>query len=88
MHVHAGDPCERLLVEWQFRREVVNAYYRALRFLTPENGDAPSWQRERWREPSQKLAIALVALGQASDQLGRCEREHARAISGRGDRLR
>jgi hypothetical protein len=62
----------RLLTEWQARREVVNAYHRALRFLMSYRADAP----QRQRELNEKLVIALLALRQASEQLRQYEQEH------------
>lgn len=79
MHEHAGDPCEGLLQEWHFRRELVDAYYRALRLLTPDSGAALLGQQEMRRDLNEKLAIALLALRHTSDQLRSCEREHAMA---------
>jgi hypothetical protein len=67
----------QLLDEWQARREVVNAYHRALRFLVPQGGAASQQERERWRDLNDKLARALPALRQVNDQMRRFEREHA-----------
>jgi hypothetical protein len=76
-----SDPCEWLLQEWHFRREVVDSYHRALRFLTLDSREASQRQRERMRELNEKLSTALIALRRASDQLLICEREHALARS-------
>jgi hypothetical protein len=73
MRGQTSDPYTRLLTEWQARREVVNAYHRALRLLTPQSADAP----QRLRELHAKLVIALLALRQASEQLRRYEQERA-----------
>jgi hypothetical protein len=72
---------QQLLAEWQARREVVNAYHRALRFLVPESGTASQRQREQWRDLNEKLALALRALRLVNDQMRRYEREHAGAGS-------
>ena len=68
----SGDPYEQLLVEWQARRTLVDAYHRSLRFLTAHNGDAPKPQQEL----IEKLNDALTALGQTNDQMRRYEQEH------------
>jgi hypothetical protein len=73
MQRQASDSYTRLLAQWQARREVVNAYHRALRFLIAHNGDTPTQQRELL----EKLGVALIALRQASDQLRRYEQERA-----------
>ena len=77
MREEASDQCEWLLQEWHFRREVVDSYHRALRFLTLDSRTASQQQRDRVRELHEKLSTALVALRRASDQLRICEREHA-----------
>jgi hypothetical protein len=79
MREHIGDPCAWLLQEWHYRREMVDSYHRAIRFLTPECGEATQRQRERTRELNEKLSAALIALRRASDQLRICEREHTSA---------
>jgi hypothetical protein len=82
MRGQTGDPYARLLGEWQDRREKVNAYHRALRFLMLASGEAPQWQqwqRERWRELNEQLVMALIALRQASKQLRRYEQGRAAA---------
>jgi hypothetical protein len=73
MHEQTSDPYLLLLTEWQARREVVNVYHRALRFLTPFSANAP----ERQRDLNGKLVIALIAFRQASEQLRRYEPGHA-----------
>jgi hypothetical protein len=67
----SGDPYEQLLVEWQARRTLVDAYHRSLRFLTAHNGDAPREQQEL----IEKLGAALTALRQTNDHLRRYEQE-------------
>jgi hypothetical protein len=79
MSEQTNDPYVRLLAEWQARREAVEAYYRALRYLVPEHGIAAQWQRESWRELNDKLAMALTALRQTNDRMRSYEREHALA---------
>lgn len=81
MRAQTSDPYERLLAEWQARRELVDAYHRALRFLTLDIGAAPQRQRERRQQLHEKLLIALKALRQASDQLRRFEQGRAPASS-------
>jgi hypothetical protein len=78
MQEQTSDPYpQQLLAEWQARREVINAYHRALRFLVPQSGAASPRQREQWRDPNNKLASALRALHQVNDQMRHYEREHA-----------
>ena len=77
MHEQTSDPYAELLAEWQARRQAVEAFYRALRYLVPEHGPAARWQRENWRELNDKLAMALTALRQTNDQMREYEREHA-----------
>ena len=73
----ADDLCAELLLEWQFRREMVNIYSRSLiRLALDGNGTS---QREARRELNEKLAIALLSLRHASDQLQACEREQVLA---------
>jgi hypothetical protein len=80
MRTHASQPSyDRLLQEWQFRRETVDAYYRALRLLALDSRDASQRQREARRDVIEKLSIALIALGQASDQLHSYEQARERA---------
>jgi hypothetical protein len=64
---------ERLLNNWQFRREMVNYYFDSMLRLTPDDKDA----YRRWRELSQKLSTALIAFRHASDQLQSYEQEHS-----------
>ena len=64
---------ERLLKNWQFRREMVNYYFDSMLRLTPNDKDA----YQRWRELSRKLTTSLIALRHASDQLQGYEQEHS-----------
>jgi hypothetical protein len=78
MHEHASDPCEALFHAWQYRREVVESYFHALRLLIPLDSRAGSHlQRESVRELNEQLATALLALRRASDELRSCEQELA-----------
>jgi hypothetical protein len=81
MREQTSESYPRLLAEWQARREVVNAYHRALRFLAVESGAATQQQRERWRQLNDKLAASMRAFLQVSDQMRVYEREHAVAGS-------
>jgi hypothetical protein len=72
MPEESDDPYERLLVEWQSRRTLVDAYHRSLRFLMAHNGDAPKEQQEL----VEKLGVALTALRQTNDQMQRYEQDH------------
>ena len=76
-----SDPYERLLGNWQAKREVVNVYHRAVCFLfaTPALNTAPERQRARQRELNDKLASALGALRQESDRLHRYEEQRTTA---------
>lgn len=56
---------EKLLKEWEFRREMVHFYSTALLRLSPDDRNA----RQRWRELNEKLATARIALTHAADQL-------------------
>ncbi len=69
------DSClgERLLKNWQFRREMVNYYFDSMLRLTPNDKDA----YQRWRELSGKLSMSLLAFRHASDQLQGYEQEHS-----------
>lgn len=64
---------ERLLNNWQFRREMINYYFDSMLRLTPNDKDA----YQRWRELSGKLSIAMLAFRHASDQLQGYEQEHS-----------
>ena len=64
---------ERLLKNWQFRREMVNFYSNSMLRLSPNDKDADI----RWKELSGKLFIALLAFRHASDQLQTYEQEHS-----------
>ncbi len=64
---------ERLLKDWQFRRQMVNYYFDSMLRLTPNDKDA----YQRWRELSGKLSTALIAFRHASDQLQSYEQEHS-----------
>jgi hypothetical protein len=77
MGEQVSDPCDQLLLEWHFRRELVDSYHRALRFLTLDSRVASQRQQERVRELNEKLSAALIAHRRASDQLRICEREQA-----------
>jgi hypothetical protein len=75
MSGQASDPCVDLLWEWQFRRELVNTYSRSLLLLALDDASRP----EAKRELNEKLALALLALRHASDQLHACERDRVLA---------
>jgi len=64
---------ERLLNNWQFRREMVNFYFNSMLRLSPNDKDADI----RWRELSRKLFTGLLAFRHASDQLQAYEHEHS-----------
>ena len=74
MRQQPSDSCEWLLQEWHYRRDVVDSYHRALRFLTPDSREASQQQRERLRGLNEKLSTALIALRRTSDELRICER--------------
>ena len=73
MHKQASYSPERLLQEWQFRREMVNYYFGVLSRLTPNDNDA----NQRLRELDGKLSPELIAFKHATDQLRSYEQEHA-----------
>jgi len=83
MHEHPRDPhiprdpCERLLRDWQFRRQMAQSYFRALILLDPPSPGQDPQQRELRRDLNARLSVALLGLRHASDQLQACEREHA-----------
>jgi hypothetical protein len=76
-----GDSYEQLLVEWQSRRELVDAYHRALHFLTSDLDDSPERLQARRRDLNQKMATTLVAARQTTDRLQRFEQGRASATS-------
>ena len=76
---NSTDSYEHLLTQWQARRDVVNAYHRALRFLASEGGVAARRQYGSRAELNAKLVDALGALHVASERLGRYERVAAGA---------
>ncbi len=65
MREQRGQLHNRLLQEWQFRRETVNFYTTALLHLSPGDHNA----QQRWSELRAKLAEARIALIHATDQL-------------------
>jgi hypothetical protein len=71
-----SEPYERVLVQWETKREVVEAYHRALKFLTPDLGDAP----ERRRDLNQKIAATLAALRPTTDRLHLYEEGRAESL--------
>ena len=73
MHEQVSYPSERLLQEWQYRREMVNYYFGVLSRLTPYDNDAS----QQWRELNGKLSTELSAFRYARDQLRSYEQEHA-----------
>jgi hypothetical protein len=73
MREQASYSSERLLQEWQFRREMVNYYFGVLLRLTPNDRDA----NQRWRELNGKLSTEMIAFKHARDQLLSYEQEHA-----------
>ena len=73
MSEQANNLSERLLRDWQFRRQMVNYYFDSLLHLTPNDKDA----YQRWRELSGKLTTSLIGLRHASDQLQSYEQEHS-----------
>ena len=66
-------PCDRLLQQWQIKREVANYYFTALLRLSP--GDCNALQRRQ--ELSQKVFEAQLSLKHTSDQLQSCYQEYA-----------
>jgi hypothetical protein len=75
MRQQASDPCERLLQEWQFRRDVVESYHRAIGFLTLDSREASERQRPALEPLHEKLSHALVDLLRTSDELRICEHD-------------
>lgn len=78
MREHIGNPCEHLLREWSYRREVVQLCHRAIGLLPPSISEGDPRQSEQLQELHARLAIALLALRHTSDQLQACEDEHPR----------
>ena len=64
---------ERLLRDWQFRRQMVNYYFDSMLRLSPNDINA----YQRWRELSGKLSTSLIAFRHASNQLESYEQEHS-----------
>jgi hypothetical protein len=71
-----SEPYERLLVQWEARRQVVNTCHRALKFLTPDLGDAP----KRRRDLNRRIATTLVALRQTTDRLHQYEESRTESL--------
>jgi hypothetical protein len=65
-------PCERLLQQWQVRRELTNYYLMTLLRLSP---DAPDALRRR-HELSEKIFTAQLSLKHTDDQLQSCYQEY------------
>ncbi len=65
-------PCEKLLQQWQVRRELANYYLTTLLRLSP---DAPDALRRR-EELSEKVFAARLSLKHADDQLQSCIQEY------------
>jgi hypothetical protein len=73
MYKQNDHPCEKLLQQWQIRREVANYYFTVLLRLTPDDCNA----LQRRTELSQKVFEAQLSLKHASDQLQSCYQEYA-----------
>jgi hypothetical protein len=81
MSGQTSDSYEQLLGEWQAKRELVDAYHRALHFLASDLGDSPERLQARRRDLNQKMATTLVAARQTTDRLQRFEEGRAPASS-------
>ena len=81
MGMQSSDSYEQLLGEWQARRELVDAYHRALRFLISDLGHSSEHLQTQRRDLNHKIAATLVAVRQTTDQLQRFEQEGAAAGS-------
>jgi hypothetical protein len=81
MRGQTRDSYEQLLGEWQARRELVDAYHRALHFLTPDLGDSSERLLARRRDLNHKMAFSLAAARQTSDRLQRIEEARSEASS-------
>jgi hypothetical protein len=66
-------PCDRLLQQWQIKREVANYYFTVLLRLMPDDCNA----LQRRQELSQKAFEAQLSLKHTSDQLQGCYQEYA-----------
>lgn len=82
MRGQTSDSYEQLLGEWQAKRELVNAYHRALHFLASDLGDSPERLQARRRDLNHKMATTLVAVRETTDRLQRVE-EARSAVSSR-----
>ncbi len=65
-------PCEKLLQQWQVRRELANYYMTTLLRLSPDAPDALC----RRQELSEKIFIARLSLKHSDDQLQSCYQEY------------
>jgi hypothetical protein len=81
MRGQTSDSYEQLLVDWQAKRELVDAYHRALHFLISDLGDSPERLQARRRDLNHKMATTLVAIRQTTDRLQRFEHGHPTAGS-------
>ncbi len=65
-------PCEKLLQQWQVRRELANYYMTTLLRLSPDAPDALC----RRQELSEKIFTARLSLRHTDDQLQSCYQEY------------
>lgn len=65
-------PCEKLLQQWQVRRELTNYYLTTLLRLSPDAPDA----LHRRQELSEKIFTAQLSLKHTDDQLQSCYQEY------------
>lgn len=77
----SSDSYEQLLGEWQAKRELVDAYHRALHFLASDLGDTPEDLQARRQDLNHKMATTLVAIRQTTNRLQSIEQEHSVASS-------
>jgi hypothetical protein len=68
-------PCEKLLQQWQVRREVANYYLTALLRLSPDDPHA----LQRRQELCEKIFVARLSLRHADEQLRSCYQEYGQS---------
>jgi hypothetical protein len=81
MSGQTSDSYEQLLGEWQAKREIVDAYHRALHFLASTLDDSPERLQARRRDLNHKMATTLVSVRQTTDRLQRIEEARSEATS-------
>ena len=72
MSQQISHPCDKLLQQWQEKRELANYYFRALLRLSPDTPNAP----QRRGELNEQVVAALHSWQDVEEQLQGCYQEH------------